>query len=119
MLAFTGCGAVARPASGTVLLVVVQAEAHQQRVQPQFGFERADDRDGRLRRRRTVDTAGTGDLVLVDDFLNHRVDPIIIDEIGRQLEAEVARTIADLEGASSILKDHVMEAVQYRALERQ
>ena len=27
----------------------------------------------------------SGDLVLVDDFLNHRVDPIIIDEIGRQI----------------------------------
>src|SRR5680860_340849 len=27
----------------------------------------------------------SGDLVLVDDFLNHRVDPVIIDEIGRQI----------------------------------
>jgi xanthine phosphoribosyltransferase len=37
-----------------------------------------------------------GDLVLVDDFLNHRVDPIIIDEIGRQIAERFANRAPDL-----------------------
>ena len=37
-----------------------------------------------------------GDLVLVDDFLNHRVDPIIIDEIGRQIAERFADLAPDL-----------------------
>jgi xanthine phosphoribosyltransferase len=38
----------------------------------------------------------SGDLVLVDDFLNHRVDPIIIDEIGRQIAEHFADQAPDL-----------------------
>ncbi|MGB5169021.1 MAG: phosphoribosyltransferase family protein [Acidimicrobiia bacterium] len=38
----------------------------------------------------------SGDLVLVDDFLNHRVDPIIIDEIGRQIAEHFAGQAPDL-----------------------
>jgi xanthine phosphoribosyltransferase len=37
-----------------------------------------------------------GDLVLVDEFLNHRVDPIIIAEIGRQFAAMFAGARPDL-----------------------
>ena len=37
-----------------------------------------------------------GDLVLVDDFLNHRVDPVIIDEIGRQIAEHFADQKPDL-----------------------
>lgn len=37
-----------------------------------------------------------GDLVLVDDFLNHRVDPFIIDEIGRQIAEHFADLSPDL-----------------------
>ncbi len=37
-----------------------------------------------------------GDLVLVDDFLNHRVDPVIIDEIGRQIAEHFADLKPDL-----------------------
>ena len=38
----------------------------------------------------------SGDLVLVDDFLNHRVDPIIIDEIGRQIADRFTDLAPDL-----------------------
>lgn len=38
----------------------------------------------------------SGDLVLVDDFLNHRVDPVIIDEIGRQIAGHFAAVECDL-----------------------
>ena len=38
----------------------------------------------------------SGDLVLVDDFLNHRVDPIIIDEIGRQIAEHYTDQAPDL-----------------------
>ena len=38
----------------------------------------------------------SGDLVLVDDFLNHRVDPVIIDEIGRQIAVHFADLKPDL-----------------------
>lgn len=38
----------------------------------------------------------SGDLVLVDDFLNHRVDPVIIDEIGRQIAEHFADLKPDL-----------------------
>ena len=38
----------------------------------------------------------SGDLVLVDDFLNHRVDPVIIDEIGRQIAERVEALGLDL-----------------------
>ncbi|MEA2023657.1 MAG: phosphoribosyltransferase family protein [Actinomycetota bacterium] len=37
-----------------------------------------------------------GDLVLVDDFLNHRVDPVIIDDIGRQIAEHFADLKPDL-----------------------
>ncbi|MEN8233549.1 MAG: phosphoribosyltransferase family protein [Actinomycetota bacterium] len=37
-----------------------------------------------------------GDLVLVDDFLNHRVDPHIIDAIGQQIAERVAGLEPDL-----------------------
>jgi len=37
-----------------------------------------------------------GDLVLVDEFLNHRVDPIIMSEIGRQFAEAFASTNPDL-----------------------
>ena len=38
----------------------------------------------------------SGDLVLVDDFLNHRVDPEIITEIGRQFATMFAGRTPDL-----------------------
>lgn len=38
----------------------------------------------------------SGDLVLVDDFLNHRVDPVIIDDIGRQIAEHFADLKPDL-----------------------
>ena len=38
----------------------------------------------------------SGDLVLVDDFLNHRVDPVIIDEIGRQIAEHFTDHAPDL-----------------------
>jgi xanthine phosphoribosyltransferase len=38
----------------------------------------------------------SGSLVLVDDFLNHRVDPIIIDEIGRQIAEHFTGLAPDL-----------------------
>jgi xanthine phosphoribosyltransferase len=37
-----------------------------------------------------------GDLVLVDEFLNHRVDPIVISEVGRQFAAEFSADRPDL-----------------------
>ena len=37
-----------------------------------------------------------GDLVLVDEFLNHRVDPVIITEIGRQFATLFAPSRPDL-----------------------
>lgn len=48
--------------------------------------------------REVVATRGRveGDLVLVDEFLNHRVDPEIISEIGRAFATSFAATSPDL-----------------------
>ena len=42
---------------------------------------------GAVRLRKAIAEQGLveGSLLKVDDFLNHRVDPVIIDEIGRQI----------------------------------
>jgi magnesium chelatase family protein len=58
------------------------------------------------------------------DELSRRILDAAIDRLGLSARAydrilKVARTIADLAGLDSIASEHVAEAVQYRALDRE
>jgi magnesium chelatase family protein len=53
------------------------------------------------------------------DLLRHAMQELHLSARAYDRILKVARTIADLAGAGAVAAEHVLEAVQYRSLDRQ
>jgi magnesium chelatase family protein len=51
------------------------------------------------------------------DFLHRSIEQLSLSARAYHRILKIARTIADLEGAATITRQHVSEAVQYRRME--
>jgi magnesium chelatase family protein len=52
------------------------------------------------------------------ELMRHAMDDLHLSARAHDRILKVARTIADLAGAAAIAEDHLLEAIQYRTLDR-
>ena len=65
-----------------------------------------------IRRHCAIDAA-------LGDLLQHAMEQLHLSARAYDRILKVARTIADLAGAETIASNHLLEAIQYRSLDRQ
>lgn len=105
-------GSAATESSSAIRSRVITARELQRRRYLPLGIEsNAELSPGRIRQYCALDDATAA--LLRDACQTRQLSARAFDRIAR-----VARTIADLAGSDSILREHVAEAIRYRSLER-